>query len=169
MIIHRSDSTLLIAFSCIQYLVQLAPLATLALSAEAGALASTTALVDLDNEHTTLDGVDKDVTGRKQEVAPGTDKTYSTLTGIVFRVDVKEGLNSNTLTGGVLLDGTNVMDPNTVAVVGLVSKTIDNVEVVVNTLLVGGEEVAGVLGVLEVRQIGNVSDRATRRSRAGLV
>lgn len=100
---------------------------------------------------------------------PGTDEGHGTLTSVILGVDIEESLNGDLAAGGVLLDGADVVDPETITIVRLVSKAVDDVQVVVNTLLVGGEEVTGVLGVLEIRKVSDVGNGSARRSRAGLV
>lgn len=50
------------------------------------------------------------------------------------------------------------MNPDTSAVVGRVHDVVLDVEVVVDGFVVGGLEESGVLGVAEVREIGDVGD-----------
>ena len=102
-------------------------------------------------------------------MTPRSNEGDSALARIVLGVDVEERLRSHALARGILLDRADVVHPDAVAVVGLVRKAVDNVQVVVDALLVGGPEVACVLGVLQVGEVGDVGHGAAGGGCAGLV
>lgn len=56
------------------------------------------------------------------------------------------------------------MHPEACPVVALVCKAIDDVQVVVDALVVGGEECASRFWVTQVSEVNDVCDWATRRS-----
>jgi hypothetical protein len=150
-------------------LVQLLPLPPLALPAEPRTLATTAALVDLDNENTALDRVDEDVSTGEQEMTPSPHERHSALARIILGIDIKERFRSHALTRGILLNRSNIVHPDAIPVIRLVRKAVYDVQVVVDALLIRGPEVARVLGVLQVREVGDVGDGAPRGSGAGFV
>jgi len=137
---------------------------TLGLSTEARTALSSATLRELDGERTTLDGVDQDVTRGEQEVRPSTNELNDSTNRVILGVDVEETLGLDALSGGVLANAADIVYPDTGAVVALVGETVDDVEVVVDTLAVGGVESTGCLGVAEVCEVDDVGDGAAGRS-----
>jgi len=97
-------------------------------------------------------------------VRPSTNELNDSTNRVILGVDVEETLSLDALTSRVLANAANVVYPDTSAVVALVGETVDNVEVVVDTLAVGGVESTGGLGVAEVGEVDDVSDGAAGRS-----
>lgn len=126
-------------------------------------LALAPAELGLDNEGTTVDGVDNSVARVESEVAPGArvpDSRATTGKLIVLREDIKVGDLLDLAAVGVLGDGADVKDAETGLVVGLVGETLVD-ELVVVDGAGGGLIVTGVLGLLEVGDVPDVCDRET--------
>lgn len=119
---------------------------------------------NLGDESTTLDGVDKNVSRWEEEVRPGTSEDDLATNSIILRVDVEESVGGDIASSWVAADGANVMHPQTSAVVALVDEVINNVQVVVDTLVVDCEESTGCLWITKVTHVDDVSDRASGRS-----
>lgn len=126
-------------------------------------LALAPAELRLDNERTTVDGVDHSVAGAESEVAPSARVPNSRATTgklIVLRVDVEESNLLDLAAVGVLGDGADIKDTETSLVVGLVGETFVDELVVVDGA--GGRlVVAGVLGLLQAGDVPDVGDRET--------
>ena len=95
---------------------------------------------------------------------PSTNELNDSTNRVILRVDIEEALGLNALAGGVLANAADIVYPDTSAVVALVGESIDDVEVVVDTLAVGGVESASGLGVAEVGEVNDVGDGAAGRS-----
>lgn len=122
----------------------------------------------LNNKGTTLDGVDKDVTGLEVSIRrPGTDKGGSSSTRkiVVLGINVEPRSLANLGSRRILGNGTAVEDSETSTVVGLVDVVFDDILVVVDKL--GGMlEVASLLGVLEIANVPDEGNGETVSSRA---
>lgn len=107
---------------------------------------------------------DEDVSGGEEEVRPSTNKLHDTAYRVVLRVDIEEALDRDTLASRVFADGANVVYPDTSTIVALVGESINDVQVVVNTLAVSGVECSGGFRVAQVGKVDDVGDWATGRS-----
>jgi len=140
--------------------VQLKRLSSLVL---APVLALAPAELGLDNEGTTVNGVNDGVAGVEGEVAPGTrvpDSRATTGKLIVLREDIEVGNLLDLAAVGVLGNGADIEDTETGLVVGLVGETLVD-ELVVVDGAGGGLVVTGVLGLLKVGDVPDVGDRET--------
>jgi hypothetical protein len=114
----------------------------------------------LDNERTTVNGVDDSVARIKSEVRPGArvpDSRATTRKIVVLRVDVEESNLLDLAAVGVLGNGAYVENTETSLVVGLVGETLVD-ELIVVDGAGGGLVVARVLGMLQVGDVPDVSD-----------
>lgn len=86
--------------------------------------------------------------------------------GIVFRVNIEKRVSRHTTSGRISADGPRVVNPNPGSVVGLISQSIDDVEIVIDGFMVCGEECASRSRVAEVGEVDDVGDWTSRSSRA---
>ena len=106
---------------------------------------------------TTLNGADDNVARSEVRVdGPGTVELGLATDLIVIGVDVEESSLLEQGTGVIVVDGGNVDDAETRAVVGLVGEAVDDVLVVVNALLGALVDAAedGVGEVLDIDDVG---------------
>lgn len=122
----------------------------------------------LDEESTTLNGVDQDVAALEVGVvAPGADEVdgSSVRLGVVLGVDVEEADLGDLAAGGVLGQRRDVNDAEAGAVVALVGEAVNDELVVVDT--VGGALVdTSLLRGLEGADVPEVGDGVSRGSGA---
>lgn len=117
-------------------------------------------LAALDEEGTTLDGVDEDVARLEATVrVPRAGELDETVTVdlVILRVGVEEADLADGVASRVLGHGRDIVDTHTRAVAGLEDVVTPLVLVVVNTL-VGTLVKSGLLGVLEITDIPDVGD-----------
>lgn len=100
---------------------------------------------------------------------PGSDKLNNSPDRIVLWVDVEEAFNGNALSSWVLTNRTNIVNPKTGTIVGLIGESIDDVKVVIDSLMVGCEECTCCLGIAEVGEIDDVSDGTASSSHTNLI
>jgi hypothetical protein len=126
-------------------------------------LALAPAELGLDNEGTTINGVDHSVSGVEGEVAPGARVPNSRATArklIILREDIEVSDFLDLATVGVLGNRADVEDTETGLVVGLVGETLVD-ELVVVDGAGSGLVVTSVLGLLKVGDVPDVGDRET--------
>lgn len=114
----------------------------------------------LDEEDTTLDGVDQDQAGLEAGVrVPRADEVNNATAEevVVLGVGVEVGNLADTLAGRVLGHRGNVVNAHAGAVVGLVDQVAENILVVVNAA-VGSLVETGLLGSLEVTNVPDEGD-----------
>lgn len=133
----------------------------LRLAAETSATVTATTRSNTKHIGTTLKSVGQNESRRELEVTPSADEIIASTSGVIFRVHVEERESLDTAAIRVLADGAHIMDPDPGAIVGLEHDSIFDVQVMVNGAVVGGLEGAGPLGLGEVAEVDDVSDRDT--------
>jgi hypothetical protein len=123
-------------------------------------LALTPSKLRLNNKRTAVNGVNNSVTRAEGEMRPSAGVPNSLATTgkvVVLRVDIEVCDLLDLAAVGVLGDGADIKDTETSLVVGLVGKTLVD-ELVVVDGADGGLVVAGVLGLLQVGDVPDVSN-----------
>jgi hypothetical protein len=98
-------------------------------------------------------------------VRPSANELYNSTDGIVLGVNIEETFYGDFATSRVLADGANIVHPNTGAVVALVREAINDIEIMINSLVVGGVKVSGPFRVAKIGKVDNVRDGAAGSSR----
>lgn len=92
---------------------------------------------------------------------PCTRENDPATDSVILRVDIEESVRGNIASGWVAANRADVMHPKACTIVALVGQTVNNVQVVIDALVVDGEESSG---RLRVAQIAKVNDMRYRTS-----
>jgi hypothetical protein len=125
----------------------------------AWSLACSSTFGKLDRKRTTFNRVNKNVTRWEQEVRPSANKLDDTAHCVILRVNIKETFYGDFATSGVFADRTDIVHPYTSAIVALVSETVNNVQVMVDSFVVGCIVISRPLWVSKICKVNDVRDR----------
>lgn len=99
-------------------------------------------------------------------MGPSTSEHHLATDSIILGVNVEESVCGHVASCWVAANGTDIVHPETSTVVALVCKSVDDVQVVIYSFVVDGEEGSRCLWVAEITHVDDVGDGTSRRRRS---